>query len=175
MNPFTSSALAHVAAASIALLLAACGPQPGGAAGVEDAGAASSDALEPAAEAAVDEPASDVPSADLARGEILSFACRACHGLAPDEPSPIGPPLHGMFGRRAASLPNFDYSPALEGSGLVWTAETLDAWLARPDEYIPGNAMAFTGFRSADDRRALIAYLKRRTEAPAAGGETGPP
>jgi len=101
---------------------------------------------------------------DVARGEILSFACRACHGIAPGDPSPLGPPLHGMFGRPAASLPGFDYSPALNASGIVWTAETLDAWLARPDEYIPGNNMAFAGFRSADDRRALIAYLQRYTE-----------
>lgn len=101
--------------------------------------------------------------AHLARGEILSFACRACHGLAPGDPSPLGPPLHGMFGRPAASLPDFKYSRALKESGIVWTEETLDAWLARPDGFIPGNDMAFAGFRSADDRRALIAYLKMQT------------
>lgn len=101
---------------------------------------------------------------ELARGELLSFACRACHGLAPGDPSPLGPPLHGMFGRRAGSLPGYDYSQALKDSGIVWTEETLDAWLASPDEYIPGNKMVFAGYRSADDRRALIEYLKLQTE-----------
>lgn len=135
--------LALAAVLSAAGLLAGCGGDPAG------------------AEQSFD----TAENPDLARGEILSFACRACHGIGPGEPSPLGPPLQGMFGRPAASLPGFDYSPALEASGIVWTAETLDAWLARPDEYIPGNNMAFAGFRSADDRRALIAYLEVRTAA----------
>ncbi|MFS8606577.1 MAG: cytochrome c family protein [Gammaproteobacteria bacterium] len=132
--------LAALVAASSAALLVGCGS-----AGEERA-------FDPAA------------NPELARGELLSFACRACHGLAPGDPSPLGPTLHGMLGRRAGSLPGYDYSQALKDSGIVWTEETLDAWLARPDEYIPGNKMAFAGYRSADDRRALIEYLKLQTE-----------
>lgn len=75
----------------------------------------------------------------------------------------MGPHLHGVFGRPAGQLPGFDYSPAMRESGIVWTPETLDAWLARPDGFLPGNDMAFAGFRSAEDRRALIAYLRERT------------
>src|SRR5690606_11347715 len=115
-------------------------------------------------------PADPALAAQLARGELLSFACRPCHGLAPGDESPVGPHLHGMFGRRAAQVDGFDYSEALRHSGIVWTAETLDAWLAQPEEFLPGNAMQFAGFRSADDRRALIAYLERRTAAGGAGG-----
>lgn len=102
-------------------------------------------------------------SALLARGEILSFACRPCHGLAPGDESPVGPHLNGIFGRPAASLPGFEYSSALRESGIVWTAEALDAWLAQPETFLPGNDMDFAGFRSAEDRRALIAYLRKRT------------
>lgn len=94
------------------------------------------------------------------RGEVLSFACRPCHGLAAGDESPMGPHLHGIFGRQAGTREGFDYSPALRGSGIVWTDETLDAWLAQPDAFLPGNDMAFAGFRSPDDRRALIAYLR---------------
>jgi len=105
----------------------------------------------------------------VARGELLSFACRPCHGLAPGDESPLGPHLHGVFGRPAAQVAGFQYSPALRESGIVWTDETLDQWLAQPDTFLPGNDMAFTGFRSAADRRALIAYLKEQT------GGTAPP
>jgi len=102
-------------------------------------------------------------SADLARGEMLSYACRACHGLGAGEESPIGPSLSGVFGRRAASVAGFEYSPVLRASEIVWTPEALDAWLAQPADFLPGNNMAFTGFRSADDRRDLIAYLLAQT------------
>lgn len=101
--------------------------------------------------------------AELARGELLSFACRPCHGLTPSEESAVGPPLHGLFGRPAASVAGFEYSEALRNSGIVWSPEALDAWLAQPDTFLPGNAMEFAGFSSADDRRALIAYLEKRT------------
>ncbi len=100
---------------------------------------------------------------ELARGELLSFSCRPCHGLAAGDASPVGPSLHGMFGRPAAALEGFEYSAALRHSGITWTAETLDAWLAQPETFLPGNDMEFAGFRSARDRRALIAYLEQQT------------
>lgn len=109
--------------------------------------------------------------ADLGRGEVLSYACRACHGLTPGDESPIGPSLAGIFGRPAAALAGFEYSPALRDSALVWTPEALDAWLAQPNDFLPGNNMAFSGFRSADDRRDLIAYLLRQTAVEAVSAE----
>lgn len=143
--------------ALVATCALAAGCEGGGAPGAWNAGSGSASGADPSGSEG------NLHAADLARGEILSFACRACHGLTPDAPSPLGPPLHGMFGRPAASLDGFDYSPALQQSGIVWTEDALDAWLARPDEFLPGNYMAFTGFQSADDRRALIAYLKMET------------
>ena len=59
--------------------------------------------------------------ADVARGELLGFACAACHRFRADEGTLIGPNLHGVFGRPAAAVAGFAYSPALEQSGLVWT------------------------------------------------------
>jgi cytochrome c len=76
----------------------------------------------------------------------------------------IGPNLHGVFGRRAAAVAGFAYSPALAQSGLVWTPASLDAWLANPAGFVTGTTMTFTGYRSAEDRRDLIAYLLRATE-----------
>jgi|SRR5690606_3110416 len=148
------------AAVCAAVLLAACGADHGGE--TPSVPSAMGRPTDPAGAAA----AADAQAADLeliARGEILSFSCRPCHGLAPGEESPMGPHLYGVFGRPAGQLPGFDYSSAMRESGIVWTEEVLDAWLARPDSFLPGTTMSFAGFRSAEDRRALIAYLRMRT------------
>ncbi len=103
-------------------------------------------------------------SADLKRGELLSLACAACHTFGPAQGTLIGPNLHGVFGRSAGTLPGFDYSPALAGSGLVWTPLSLEAWLTEPASFVDGTKMAFTGYRAVEDRRDLIAYLLRATQ-----------
>jgi cytochrome c len=103
-------------------------------------------------------------AADPARGELLGLACAACHRFRADEGTLIGPHLQGVFGRAAASVPGFAYSPALRQSGLVWTPRSLEAWLANPAGFVEGTTMAFTGYRSAEDRRDLIAFLLRATQ-----------
>ena len=103
-------------------------------------------------------------SADTSRGQLLSYACAACHAFGAAGGTLIGPNLHGVFGRRAASVAGFDYSPALASSGLVWTPVSLEAWLNEPASFVAGTKMAFTGYRSPDDRRDLIAYLLRATQ-----------
>ena len=105
--------------------------------------------------------------ADLERGDLLSLACRVCHTLGPGEDHLLGPNLNGVFGRTAAAMPGFQYSPALQESGIVWTPGTLDAWLAEPAGFLPGNNMAFAGFNSASDRNDLLAHLLLATEKPA--------
>jgi cytochrome c len=64
-----------------------------------------------------------------------------------------------VFGRATGSVAGFQYSPALSGAGIVWDAAHLDAWLADPRGYLPGNRMAFAGLRNEIQRRDLIAYL----------------
>ena len=103
-------------------------------------------------------------AADLARGEVLGFACVACHKLKAGEGTLIGPNLSGVFGRRAGAVADFAYSPALRASGLVWTPVSLEAWLADPTGFVAGTTMAFAGYRSPEDRRDLIAYLLRATQ-----------
>jgi cytochrome c len=103
-------------------------------------------------------------AADMKRGQLLSLACAACHSFGAGEATIVGPNLHGVFGRLAGGVAGFDYSPGLRNSGLVWTPWALDAWLASPATYVPGTKMTFTGYKSAEDRRDLIAYLLKATQ-----------
>lgn len=97
--------------------------------------------------------------ADPENGRKQALACRACHTLEPGGAHMIGPNLHGIFGNRAGTREGFDYSNAIRESGFVWTPRALDAWLAEPGRFLPGNRMSFTGVSSGGDRRDLIAFL----------------
>ena len=107
------------------------------------------------------------PATAADRGSrLFLFQCRACHSATPDRGGKIGPSLHGVVGRRAASAPGFAYSPALAGSGLVWDEATLDAFLAAPARRVPGTAMIYAGLASPRDRQAIIEFLKSSPAAP---------
>ena len=102
-------------------------------------------------------------SADTSRGEALSMQCRACHTLEEGGPPIVGPNLYGFFGRKAGSNAEYVYSDVLAASGFVWTPRALDAWLAEPFSFLPGNRMTFPGLQSKSDRNAVIAYLLQQT------------
>ena len=87
---------------------------------------------------------------------IFESRCGGCHSLDHDR---IGPRHRGVIGRKAGAVAGFEYSPALRGSGIVWSAQTLDAWLADPERLFPGQRMNY-GVSDAADRAALIDYLK---------------
>jgi cytochrome c len=98
---------------------------------------------------------------DAAHGQaIYESRCTACHSL---DHSRIGPAHRGVFGRHVASVPGFDYSPALRKSNVVWGAKTLDRWLTNPEAFIPGQKMGFS-VPDPQDRADVIAFL----ESPAA-------
>jgi cytochrome c len=104
------------------------------------------------------------PAPDLKRGRLLYIQCRACHELKDGEPNKVGPNLHGFIGRKAASVADFAYSPALKAANLTWDRATLERWLEKPSAVVPGNSMAFAGISSAADRASLIAYLEAESK-----------
>ena len=99
----------------------------------------------------------------VARGEQLFAWCSACHSITPGENGLQGPNLAGIFGSRAGSRPGFPYTDVFVGlreDGVVWTAETLDMFLADPLAFAPGNAMGPAEISGTADRADLIAYLE---------------
>lgn len=91
-------------------------------------------------------------------------ACVACHTLTPDEGNKAGPTLWHVFGRRIATLPGYNFSPALKKLDIVWTPETLGKLFeVGPAHYTPGTKMPEQTIGSADDRRALVDFLQNAT------------
>ena len=95
---------------------------------------------------------------DPAAGEAIYSLCQGCHAL---EYNRTGPKHCGLLGRRAGSVPGFDYSPAMKRSALVWNEKTLDRFLADPLKAVPGTTMTYAGVPDAHERADLIAYLKQ--------------
>ncbi|MBT7449800.1 MAG: cytochrome c family protein [Rhodospirillaceae bacterium] len=99
----------------------------------------------------------------MKRGKRVFVLCRSCHTLEEDGRNKVGPNLNGMFGSNAGSKEGFRYSDVVKESGIVWSAETLEEWLVKPKDFLPGNKMAFAGVRKESDRKALITYLQAET------------
>jgi cytochrome c len=97
---------------------------------------------------------------DTNHGEVLYEACQDCHSLDKND---VGPRHRGVFGRKAASLPDYDYSDALKSANIVWNEETLDKWLTDPQAVAPGAKMFFH-LDNPQDRADVIAYLKERAK-----------
>ena len=95
---------------------------------------------------------------DPKRGEKVFEACRACHA-ADGEANEVGPGLRGVFGRHVGERDDFRYSPALKRSGITWTAQTLDIFIADPQKMVPGNRMPYDGLPDARARADLIIYM----------------
>jgi cytochrome c len=97
---------------------------------------------------------------DAARGEKRFEDCVACHSTDRGVNN-VGPSLYGVFDRKAGELGDFRYSPALKRSGITWTAQTLDTFIADPQHTVPANRMPYAGMPDAGDRADLIAYLQK--------------
>ena len=99
---------------------------------------------------------------DADRGGRIFKKCAGCHMLGEKARNRVGPVLNNIMMARAGRVADFRYSKAMIAAGedgLHWTAETLDAFLAAPKNYVPGTKMSYRGLREAEDRADIIAYL----------------
>ncbi len=98
-------------------------------------------------------------------GAEVFRACVACHTLRADEGVRAGPTLAGIFGRRIATLPGYNFSAALKKLNIVWTPETIaKLFEVGPMTYTPGTKMPEQRLGSAEDRAALVRFLERATK-----------
>jgi cytochrome c len=102
-------------------------------------------------------PGQALTEGDAMRGkDVFEKRCTGCHAMEQDRE---GPRLRGVFGRTSGTVPNFDYSPALQKAHIVWDDTTLEQWLADPDALVPGNNMEFH-VAKPQERRDLIRFLR---------------
>ncbi|MFM7027248.1 MAG: c-type cytochrome [Chakrabartia sp.] len=88
--------------------------------------------------------------------------CAACHAVAKGAPHGLGPNLWGIAGTKAGDIKDYEFSPALKASGLVWDEATLDKWIENPRALVPGTKMSFMGISDPATRKELVSWLMKQ-------------
>ena len=100
-------------------------------------------------------------AADPGRGRsVFATQCSTCHTSDKGGGVVLGPPLYGVVGRKAGSVPGFSYSNTMRNAGFTWNAERLHAYLPAPRDYLPGVRMTYPGLKNAAQLDDLVAYLE---------------
>ena len=136
-----------------AVVTAAAKPEP--------AAKAPAEAAEPVQIAAL------LPDADTAKGVKVFKKCRACHTVEKDGKNKVGPNLWNVVNAEVGKRGGFAYSKAMVEKGGTWTYENLNAFLTKPKAFVPRTKMAFAGLKKANDRAAVIVYLRTLSDSPA--------
>jgi cytochrome c len=99
----------------------------------------------------------------MERGARIYKRCQSCHTLEEGGKHRVGPNLWDIYGSKAGSKEGFAYSKAMLASGVTWDEDSMDQYMTRPKEFMPGNKMSFIGLKKAEDRAAVQAYIKAKT------------
>ena len=103
---------------------------------------------------------------DIAAGEgVFKRLCFPCHDAGPGAKVKLGPPLNGLDGCQAGTLPGFNYSDANKNSGITWSHDSFAKYLTNPMQQMPGTRLAFAGVRNEADITNLWAFLKQFNES----------
>jgi cytochrome c len=105
--------------------------------------------------------ADEASGGNAAAGEKDFVVCRACHQIGPTAKNFVGPVLNGVVGRKAGTYPGFSYSDANKNSGITWTPEELEKYLANPQAVVPHTKMIFPGIKDPQKIKDIIAFLEQ--------------
>ncbi|MFY9210489.1 MAG: c-type cytochrome [Aestuariivita sp.] len=114
---------------------------------------------------------------DAQAGAAIFSQCSSCHEVGEGARDRVGPHLNGIFGRNAAAHEGYRYSASMQRAGtdgLVWTLETLDAYIENPRALVSKTRMSFRGVKDANDRANLMAYLRTYSDNPSDVPEAEP-
>ncbi|MBE0689980.1 MAG: cytochrome c family protein [Anaerolineae bacterium] len=98
---------------------------------------------------------------DAAAGEKVFAVCKACHQIGENAKNGVGPELNGVIGRKAGSVPGYNYSAANKNSGLTWDEPTFREYIKDPKAKVSGTKMVFAGLKDEKKVDDLTAFLKQ--------------
>ncbi len=107
-----------------------------------------------------------IATADAAQGEKLSKACAACHSFEKGEPKKVGPNLWNVVGGPRGAKADFEYSEGMKKMGGAWSYADLNKFFYKPKSLIADTKMTYAGLKKAEDRAALIAWLRTKADSP---------
>ncbi|MBP0109557.1 MULTISPECIES: c-type cytochrome [Bradyrhizobium] len=99
------------------------------------------------------------PASDDSGQQAFNNSCRTCHSVKEGD-NRLGPNLNKIVGRKAGSLPNYNYSSSMKEAGFVWDQDKLTRFMVKPDEVVSGNKMQPYGGISVDEAGKIVAYLQ---------------
>jgi len=94
--------------------------------------------------------------------QVFANECGVCHSVSKGMAGMMGPNLAGVVGRKSGSLEGFNYSQAMRNKDINWQAENIAQLIAQPQAFVPGTYMPYMGLASADDRQAVVCFLKEQ-------------
>jgi len=104
----------------------------------------------------------EAEAARFHRGRAVANPCWVCHDIA-GPVNKVGPSLAGLYGRRSGMAPGYTSTAALLGASIVWDDRSLQAFLANPSGFVPGNGMVSPGIQNAAALSDLLFYLRHVT------------
>jgi cytochrome c len=99
------------------------------------------------------------PASNDAAQQAFNNSCRTCHSVKEGD-NRLGPNLSKIVGRKAGSLPGYNYSSAMKDADFVWDQDKLARFIVKPEEVVSGNKMQPYGGVSSDDAAKVVAYLQ---------------
>ncbi|OFW80135.1 MAG: hypothetical protein A2887_06510 [Alphaproteobacteria bacterium RIFCSPLOWO2_01_FULL_40_26] len=100
--------------------------------------------------------------ADAKRGAKIFKKCASCHNVEKNSGNKVGPNLFGIVGNARASISGFAYSNAMKAKGGSWDRDSIDQFIAKPQDFISGTKMAFPGLKKPQDRADVILFLEKQ-------------
>ncbi len=98
---------------------------------------------------------------DAEAGKTSFNKCMACHSIGEGAKNKVGPELNGLDGRKAGTVPDYNYSEANKGSGITWNEANFKEYIKDPKAKVPGTKMFFAGIKNEKEINDLWAYVSQ--------------